>query len=176
MTFSSEARESRYEEFLLPVFKDEVKSRSRNPEKRKEKFESNSLFDSKARLDKTVKDLAKTDNKVWCFVCIFILVLLDFFSLVRLSGSRLALALLLPDLDPGTRPSNTLGRTRGTTGTSRVDTTTGPTTRGPGRPSTRLGTGPGKTPGTLLRRMTSLGASPKVSYQPLSYPCGSKTN
>ena len=62
--FLSEARESRYEEFLMPVFKDEVKSRSKNPETRKEKYESNSLFDSKAKLDRTVKDLAKTDNKV----------------------------------------------------------------------------------------------------------------
>ena len=49
----------------MPVFKEEVRSRSKNPEKRKEKYESNSLFDSKAKLDKTVKDLAKTDNKVW---------------------------------------------------------------------------------------------------------------
>ena len=47
--FLSEARESRYEEFLMPVFKDEVKSRSKNPETRKEKYESNSLFDSKAK-------------------------------------------------------------------------------------------------------------------------------
>ena len=48
----------------MPVFKEEVKSRSKNPEKRKEKFESNSLFDKKSKLDKTVKDLAKTDHKV----------------------------------------------------------------------------------------------------------------
>ena len=64
MTFFSESRESRYEEFLMPVFKDECKSRQRDPEIRKEKFESNSLFGSKAKLDKTVKELAKTDNKV----------------------------------------------------------------------------------------------------------------
>ena len=53
--------ESRYKEFLMPVFKDECKSRQRDPEVRKEKFESNR---SKAKLDKTVKELAKTDNKV----------------------------------------------------------------------------------------------------------------
>ena len=51
----------------MPVFKEEVKSCSKNPEKRKEKFESNSLFDKKSKLDKTVKDLAKTDHKVVFF-------------------------------------------------------------------------------------------------------------
>ena len=76
--FLSEARESRYEEFLMPVFKDEVKSRSRNPETRKEKYESNSLFDSKAKLDKTVKDLAKTDTKVWIYLSDFALILIPF--------------------------------------------------------------------------------------------------
>ena len=53
----------------MPLFKEEVKSRSKNPEKRKEKYESNSLFDKKSQLDKTVKDLAKTDHKVG--VCFF---------------------------------------------------------------------------------------------------------
>ena len=48
----------------MPVFKDECKSRQKDPEIRKEKFESNRLFGSKAKLDKTVKELAKTDNKV----------------------------------------------------------------------------------------------------------------
>ena len=78
--FLSEARESRYEEFLMPVFKDEVKSRSKNPETRKEKYESNSLFDSKAKLDRTVKDLAKTDNKVRIYFWKFFSINLHSFS------------------------------------------------------------------------------------------------
>ena len=67
ISLSSEARESRYEEFLQPVFKEEVRSKAKNPENRRDKFKSNSLFDSK--LDKTVKELSKTDHKVGSCLC-----------------------------------------------------------------------------------------------------------
>ena len=61
----SETREQNYEKFLMPAFKDEVRSRAKNPEHRREKFSSNSLFEKSSKLDKTVKDLSKNDSKVW---------------------------------------------------------------------------------------------------------------
>ena len=62
----SETREQKYEEFLMPAFKDEIKARLKNPENRREKFSSNSLFAKAGQLDKTVKELSKNDTKV-CF-------------------------------------------------------------------------------------------------------------
>ena len=50
----------------MPAFKDEVRSRAKNPEHRREKYSSNSLFEKSSKLDKTVKDLSKGDTKV-CF-------------------------------------------------------------------------------------------------------------
>ena len=41
----SETREQNYEKFLMPAFKDEVRSRAKNPEHCREKFSSNSLFE-----------------------------------------------------------------------------------------------------------------------------------
>ena len=62
----SEARESKYEDFLLPAFKNEVKALTRDPENRRDKYKTNSLFVGK--LDKTVKELAKDNHKVTYFV------------------------------------------------------------------------------------------------------------
>ena len=41
-----------------------MRARARDPEHRREKYSSNSLFEKSSRLDKTVKDLAKDDNKM----------------------------------------------------------------------------------------------------------------
>ena len=60
----SETREQKYSEFLHAAFTDEVRARARDPEHRREKYSSNSLFEKSSRLDKTVKDLAKDDNKM----------------------------------------------------------------------------------------------------------------
>ena len=63
--FLSETREQNYEKFLMPAFKDEVRSRAKNPEHRREKFSSNSLFEKTSKLDKTVKDLTRDNTKVY---------------------------------------------------------------------------------------------------------------
>ena len=62
--YISETREQKYSEFLHAAFTDEVRARARDPEHRREKYSSNSLFEKSSRLDKTVKDLAKDDNKM----------------------------------------------------------------------------------------------------------------
>ena len=49
----------------MPAFKDEVRSRAKNPEHRREKFSSNSLFEKTSKLDKTVKDLTRDNTKVY---------------------------------------------------------------------------------------------------------------
>ena len=41
-----------------------MRARARDPEHRREKYSSNCLFEKSSRLDKTVKDLAKDDNKM----------------------------------------------------------------------------------------------------------------
>ena len=66
----SETREQKYEEFLMPAFKDEIRARLKNPDNRREKFSSNSLFAKACQLDKTVKGLSKIDTKVrfWLFL------------------------------------------------------------------------------------------------------------
>ena len=47
----------------MPAFKDEVRSRAKNPEHRREKFSSNSLFEKTSKLDRTVKDLTRDNTK-----------------------------------------------------------------------------------------------------------------
>ena len=52
----------KYEDFLQPGFKVEMKNRSKDPDKRREKFSSNQLFSG--RLDKDVAEHSKDNNKV----------------------------------------------------------------------------------------------------------------
>lgn len=64
--FLTRTRESKYEDFLQPGFKAEMKNRSKDPEKRREKFSSNKLFSKD--LDKEVKEHSKDNRKVnFCF-------------------------------------------------------------------------------------------------------------
>ena len=52
----------------MPAFKEEVRSRAKNPEHRREKFSSNSLFEKTSKLDKTLKDLTRDNTKVFSFL------------------------------------------------------------------------------------------------------------
>ena len=68
----------------MPAFKDEIKAKLKNPDTRREKFSSNSLFAKAGQLDKTVKELSKNDSKVrfWLFQCFCLT--LGFFKSPRL--------------------------------------------------------------------------------------------
>ena len=151
----------------MPAFKDEVKARLKNPENRKDKFQSNSLFDSK--LDKTVKDLAKTDNKVNLTTSLIA------FNFVMLS-SRKSLSLGLA--------AKLLDQVLATTRARRVALASGIRARTP----TRRSTGVGKSPtlrigptgltrtgtlGTRTRRRIGPKTSTKVSQLHFC-KCGSK--
>jgi hypothetical protein len=58
----TKTRETKYEDFLQPGFKVEMKNRSKDPEKRREKFSSNQLFSG--QLDKEVNEHSKDNKKV----------------------------------------------------------------------------------------------------------------
>ena len=58
----TKTRETKYEDFLQPGFKVEMKNRSKDPVKRREKFSSNQLFSG--RLDKDVAEHSKDNKKV----------------------------------------------------------------------------------------------------------------
>ena len=68
----SETREQEHEEFLQPAFEDKIKVRLKNPDNRRDKLPSKTLFAKAGQLDKTVKELSKNDTKVrfgFFFVC-----------------------------------------------------------------------------------------------------------
>ena len=66
----TKTRETKYEDFLQPGFRVEMKNRSKDPDKRREKFSSNQLFSG--RLDKDVAEHSK-DNKKVNYLCLFFL-------------------------------------------------------------------------------------------------------
>ena len=68
----------------MPAFKDEIKAKLKNPDTRRDKFSSNSLFAKAGQLDKTVKDLSKNDSKVRFLALSMLLFTLGFFRSPRL--------------------------------------------------------------------------------------------
>ena len=60
--FLTKVRETKYEEFMQPGFKVEMKNRSRDADNRREKFASNKLFTKD--LDKEVSEHSKDNRKV----------------------------------------------------------------------------------------------------------------
>ena len=155
----------------MPVFKDEVKARLKNPENRKDKFQSNSLFASK--LDKTVKDLAKTDNKVGILFFAYLVINFPVLSSRKLSSTSrdLAANLLVRAIlaIPASR-----ARERALAPSIQARTLTGGSTGVGKAPTPRRGpTGLTRTLGTRTRRRTGPRTSTKVS-QLRFCKCGSK--
>ena len=74
-------RETKFEDFLTNTFKSEIRARNSDPDNRRGKFSNNSLFDGD--LDKTVKDLSKTDHKVVIISNLDVSLILLFFSSQR---------------------------------------------------------------------------------------------